>query len=770
MYRQLYQMGGIGTLPMDFGQPLQVPQQQQPMFTTTGSAASSDLLNYGQTGLRKAGGTPLSRPGYQEGGITDFYKAEEPIIPRIENIGGLLDQAEKSIGEPQNNFMSPLATTFSRFGMQEGGMGMDQMMQPPMQGQGTMPQITQGDNALLTIIQLLIEQGIPPEEAQELAKQILQVFAQGGEPAVEAFANQLEQQEMLEERTMMARGGLTSIDRARDMLQSRAPSGEFLAYINPQEAGILRLMGGAGQDVNVRGVPSFFVKKLFKSASKAVKSIAKSSIGRIALTIGATMLMGPAGLNLGAGIFEATSPFVIGAINAGAANLLVQGITTGKFNPKEALLSAAAGGALSGLTAGTTPSTGLTTDPITGTITQPSIPGSLESGLGQNFAVSPPDITGSITQPSSFFSPTEYGSALSTPPSSIGLTPPSSVGLTPPSSVGFESDISSMTGTGYAKPFTLDQASLDPAAGAGSQIYNPGVVQTEPDIFQKGIASVQDFGTKLINDPIGTIGSGIKSTYELAEKYPAASILAATAAIGALTPQQPGEPDDSYKQRKAEHDAKVAQYITQYGGGTKVYSPSFYAMEGAVDPFAGRSTYAADGGQITNRQNYFFGSKVSAVATPQSGGGTGGGSGMGGLMARLIQQNPQMFKPQGTTSYEGRYRDLISTNFIDENRNGIDDRQETSYGGRIGYEYGSMPMGEPRRNPAGIMELDYRKKGGFVPPVGIKEKADDIPAMLSNNEFVFTADAVRNAGNGNVNKGAERMYGLMKQLEAGGVV
>jgi hypothetical protein len=83
---------------------------------------------------------------------------------------------------------------------------------------------------------------------------------------------------------------------------------------------------------------------------------------------------------------------------------------------------------------------------------------------------------------------------------------------------------------------------------------------------------------------------------------------------------------------------------------------------------------------------------------------------------------------------------------------------------------GSMPMGEPRQNQAGIMELDYRAKGGFVPPVGIKEKADDIPAMLSNNEFVFTANAVRNAGGGNVNKGAERMYGLMKKLEAGGVV
>ena len=71
-----------------------------------------------------------------------------------------------------------------------------------------------------------------------------------------------------------------------------------------------------------------------------------------------------------------------------------------------------------------------------------------------------------------------------------------------------------------------------------------------------------------------------------------------------------------------------------------------------------------------------------------------------------------------------------------------------------------------RENTAGIKELDLRKTGGFIPPVGIKEKADDIPAMLSNNEFVFTADAVRAAGGGSVNKGAQRMYDLMKNLES----
>jgi len=81
-----------------------------------------------------------------------------------------------------------------------------------------------------------------------------------------------------------------------------------------------------------------------------------------------------------------------------------------------------------------------------------------------------------------------------------------------------------------------------------------------------------------------------------------------------------------------------------------------------------------------------------------------------------------------------------------------------------GFAKGGMPTGIMRTNKAGVMERDYRDKGGFV-PVGIKEKADDVPAMLSKNEFVFTADAVRGAGNGSIEKGAQKMYDTMKKLE-----
>jgi len=76
----------------------------------------------------------------------------------------------------------------------------------------------------------------------------------------------------------------------------------------------------------------------------------------------------------------------------------------------------------------------------------------------------------------------------------------------------------------------------------------------------------------------------------------------------------------------------------------------------------------------------------------------------------------------------------------------------------------NVPTGKIRKNSAGVKERDYRDEGGFV-PVGIKEKADDVPAMLSKNEFVITADAVRGIGGGDVEKGSKKLYNLMKNAE-----
>jgi hypothetical protein len=618
---------------------------------------------------------------------------EEPIFPRLENLSQNLGQAEQTLGAPSNDQfnMSSITTAITgrpqmnlggRMGYQEGGMEMmqpqmqDQMMQQAPEGimsmmpqgasggqQGQMqPQIQgqlgEGDNALLTIIQLLIEQGLDPETAQRVARQILQAFAEGGEPAVEALADQFDQQ-MEQAPVMMATGGLTNLEQARQMLQNKAPSGEFLAYINSREANVLKKMGGAGRDINNTGVPSF----IFKAIGKAIKSITKSSIGKIALTIGATMLLGPAGAGFTGGMFGAaglgasltTNAFLAGAINAGAANLLVQGITTGKLNPKEALMASVLGGAtgyFNPASAGISGASGAESLLKSGVATPTEVftsPGTLSSG-----------VTGATSSPTNYFSPTEYA----------GVGQPST------------------TGPSFFSPTESQYA------GQG-QYTAPATPQSmpQPTLIDKGMMTARqagqylsETGTNLMQDPIATLGRGYTNVKEFSKDNPYETLALTTYGLNALS-QQPGESDDAYRLR-AQNDPRVAEYITQYGGQAKVYSPGLsglYSMEKAVDPFAGRSTFVANGG-------------------------------------------------------------------------------------RIGYEYGSMPMGETRKNQAGIMELDYRKQGGFVPPIGIKEKADDIPAMLSNNEFVFTANAVRNAGGGNVNKGAQRMYGLMKQLEAGGVV
>jgi hypothetical protein len=131
----------------------------------------------------------------------------------------------------------------------------------------------------------------------------------------------------------------------------------------------------------------------------------------------------------------------------------------------------------------------------------------------------------------------------------------------------------------------------------------------------------------------------------------------------------------------------------------------------------------------------------------------GGGLDIEGIRAEVIEayKDPSGEKLKALSS---KYP------FLSKRRN--IDVDKLAYGGRIGMaEGGIMDLGG--------MEKDYRAEGGFV-PIGREEKADDVPARLSVNEFVFTADAVRNAGGGDIDKGAEVMENMMKNLEAGGQV
>lgn len=176
-----------------------------------------------------------------------------------------------------------------------------------------------------------------------------------------------------------------------------------------------------------------------------------------------------------------------------------------------------------------------------------------------------------------------------------------------------------------------------------------------------------------------------------------------------------------------EYQQAVAQYEKLYGAnlsGTQTTLPA-----SAKNPF-----YAADGGRI-GYQN----------------------GGIGDLIKNVTKQ--EFFGSPTPMMANGGRMGYAKGNSVEE---------KIMRAPQIAMEMG-MPVGNPRQNQQGVSELDYRDQGGFVPPIGVKERADDIPAMLSNNEFVFTADAVKNAGGGDPNVGAQKMYALMKRLEHGGL-
>ena len=123
------------------------------------------------------------------------------------------------------------------------------------------------------------------------------------------------------------------------------------------------------------------------------------------------------------------------------------------------------------------------------------------------------------------------------------------------------------------------------------------------------------------------------------------------------------------------------------------------------------------------------------------------------LAARKVSVGKQM-----RTFMDNYYR-------FDPEYSAMSDAERDAFVARYNMKKGGIMNVPVRTNSEGVKELDYRKTGGFV-PIGVKEKADDVPAMLSKNEFVFTADAVRGAGDGSIKKGAQRMYNTMKKLES----
>jgi len=632
MYRQLYQLGGnptgVQTLPMDFGQSLQVNNQGNgqgalmspaPNYSSATSITSNPLLNYGQPELGQAGGTPLTmrsggRIGYQEGGM---------------GMDQMMSQ-DQDMMQPQSQ----------------------QMIEPPLQGmEGQQPDIKDPRQALEIIIQMLIAQGLAPEEARQIALQMVQAVAEGG-------MGEMEDQRIEARfggRIGYASGGIGSLVGRQ---------GYFVGGIGKAFSSALK---GAG--------------KLVKGAVNAVKKVASSDIGKIALTVAAVYATGGGALFGGPGFASAGTLFGPGGALGG---------TTGLFGAA----------------------------PIAGTM-GPSSAGLL--GVGGSFA----PFSGTLA-------------------SGIGSLVGGGVGG------GGGSILSSLGGN----------ALTSLAAGALGGALAGGAPQQEQG------ESNEDYQRRV---------DEYKSLYQQGVSNPTLSI---TNAPMNLYPNNP-----FYTERRADGgrigyaDGGIGDLISQvtkqayFGTPMMANGGRIGYQEGGVGDLIKQTTQQAyfgtpmmaDGGRI----KYGFGSAIkmaqdSGVISPVS-------SGSSNVSAISPEQLNALINKKNTISYQKidpfygyTLEDLYNL------RKKNNDYIYAANGGRIGYAMGAeVPT---RQNEAGVTELDYRDTGGFVPPIGIKERADDIPAMLSNNEFVFTANAVRNAGGGDENLGAQRMYKLMKNLEKGGRV
>jgi hypothetical protein len=192
----------------------------------------------------------------------------------------------------------------------------------------------------------------------------------------------------------------------------------------------------------------------------------------------------------------------------------------------------------------------------------------------------------------------------------------------------------------------------------------------------------------------------------------------------------------------------------------KYVNQNFYAADG------GRAGYAM-GGDIDEEEEFIRSGAGQRRIMPQTFLAMGGGAGEA--------QAEQMLQAE-FIKYKNRGGELSFQEFVQavmqqqQQAQGMQQPTMAANGGRMGYaEGGIMDAEAAEMIDMGGQEKDYRDEGGFV-AMGGEERADDVPARLSKNEFVFTADAVRQAGGGDIDRGSEVMQNMMDNLEQGGQI
>lgn len=212
------------------------------------------------------------------------------------------------------------------------------------------------------------------------------------------------------------------------------------------------------------------------------------------------------------------------------------------------------------------------------------------------------------------------------------------------------------------------------------------------------------------------------------------------------------------------------------GAGLDFMPQKKYVMQNFYAANGGRAGYA-NGMLVEDEEEEFIRSGAGQRIRPQQTFlNMGGGAGEAQAEQMLMMEYVKYKNKGGNLSFEQFVQAVMQAQQEQQMPEGAGMEQPEAVqiaanGGRIGKQEGGIMATDEASEmiDMGGMEKDYRNEGGFV-AMGGKERADDVPARLSKNEFVFTADAVRNAGGGDIDKGAEVMENLMSNLEQGGEI
>ena len=536
------------------------------------------------------------------------------------------------------------------------------------------------------------------------------------------------------------------------------------------------------------------VKKVARKVVDVKKKVLKSPLGKAALLAGGAYFVAPSLFAGGAGLGSLATGagrqvFLQEALKRAAINAAAQGLTGGKVDLKSALVSGGVGAfvptvgpisgienqvlreaAIGGITSlGTQAALGRDID-----LGQAAVAGGISGGLQglQNLRQAPSVIPGQegfdttdllddgtrVAQPTFRESMADVNlrRGIATPQVGETRIVPGS-GIT---EVGVPVTDSNIF-RGAFKDVKFDPPAgavgFEPIQGKLGQTAQTRITPVEPGAAGRVVEGAVVKPT--IGERLSGVGEGIKGIFEkdATVKDRTASALSSlkeltgtaadrpilsTVALGTLVasanaPQEEDETDQEFKKRKS----NVSKYLRQYGS-------KFYSGDELDDFVNSYLTEYAKGGVVslnTPRNMYLEGGKVYL----EEGGRPEDMVSFTDFPSGVIYMDPEgnpitkeEFLRRTMEAEEEEKRQIKEQLDIDE------DKEAPSI----------------KKAKGGIAEIDLREKGGFV-PMGKKEKADDVPAMLSKNEFVLTADAVRGIGNGNVEKGAQRLYDLMGEAE-----